>query len=212
MLEQMNMNFAGRVFMESPAGIALASLGQIVEGYVVVFGAQNRINLRMLGKKGQSDFLIFLKSVRARVEQHFGPTVMFEHGAASAATNVSCGVDRMHVHIVPYIGRSLKRELEKKYKCGATVLTIEQMLEELSNWESDSPYFWIEEHLQTVLFSYGEKRESQVVRRVIAEQVGMIERWNWREYPTDEVAQRVAKKLSANLNCDSLSRLHATCA
>ena len=184
--------------MEDVAGIAAASLGQIVEGYAVVFGAKNKINLRTLEMKERRNFLNFVQKARKCVERHFGPTVMFEHGACSAGTNVSCGVDRMHVHLVPCNGHTLIEEIEKKYNCCAITATIEQMLEKLNDWENDRPYFWIDDGAQVFLFAYGEKRESQVVRRAIAKQFGKGECWNWREYPTQEAAEDVAKILLAD--------------
>jgi len=195
--------------MENSSLIAVASLGQLVEGYAVVFGEEDRISLRSLGKDERREFLRFLRSARQRVEQRFGPTVMFEHGASCAGTNVSCGVNRIHVHIVPYTGGRLKNEIGKSFQCKASISTIEQMLAELGSWETEAPYFWIEEGGGVFLFSYGEKRESQVVRRVLARQVGMDDRWNWREYPTQEAAERVAKELSTSVAPPSPDQLHA---
>jgi diadenosine tetraphosphate (Ap4A) HIT family hydrolase len=203
-----DLNFAGRVFMENAAGIAVASLGQIVEGYSVVFGRADRISLRNLGKGDRSDFLRFLRCARERVEGRFGPTVMFEHGASCAGTDVSCGVHRVHVHIVPYTGCSLKNQIAEQFRCAAATATIDQIWGELESWDIDRPYFWIEDGGVIYIFSYGEKRESQVLRRVIARQVGIAERWNWREYPTQEVAERVAKELSTGVAMP-LHRLHA---
>ena len=205
----MNMNYEGRIFMENPSLIAVASLGQIVEGYAVVFGREESISLRSLEKDERREFLRFLRTARQRVEQRFGPTVMFEHGSSCAGTDVSCGVNRIHVHIVPYAGRVLKNEMEKSFQCKSSTSTIEQMLEKLNSWETEAPYFWIQESGRVFLFSYGEKRESQVVRRIIARQVGMDARWNWREYPTQEAAEWVAKELSTSVAPPSLDRLHA---
>jgi diadenosine tetraphosphate (Ap4A) HIT family hydrolase len=162
------MNFDGRLFMANASGFAVASLGQIVEGYAAIFGRQDRISLRSLEAGERSDFLRLVRAARQRVEHRFGPTVVFEHGASCAGTNVSCGVNRVHVHIVPYTGHSLQTELEKKFRCLETTSTIDEMLAKLNTWKSDIPYFWIEERGRVFLFSYGEKRESQVVRRVIA--------------------------------------------
>ena len=89
----------------------------------------------------------------------FGITdVMFEHGASRAGTDVSCGVNRIHVHIVPYTGDSLKNEIGKTFKCRATAATIEQILEKLSSWDIDRPYFWIEDG-EGVFFSRTAKIE-----------------------------------------------------
>jgi hypothetical protein len=206
----MKMDFEDRLFMESACGIAVASLGQIVDGYAVVFGKEDRISLRMLEKDNRGRFLRFVRAARQRVEQRFGPTVIFEHGASCAGTNVSCGVNRMHVHIVPYTGRPLKREIEKRFRCKASIPTIEQMLETLTSWETDVPYFWIEDSSGVFLFAYGEKRESQVVRRVIAQQVGMDDRWNWREYPTQGEAEWVASRVMICDNRMTLRRRFAT--
>src|SRR6267154_944304 len=206
----MSINFDGRIFMENASGIAAASLGQIVEGYAVVFGREDLINLRSVEKGDQREFLQFVRAARQRVEQRFGPTVMFEHGASCAGTNVSCGVNRMHLHIVPYTGRPLKSELAKKFQCMASTSTIEQMLERLSSWETEAPYFWIEDGDGVFRFSYGEKRESQVVSRLIAQQVGMDDRWNWREYPTQEAAEWVARELLTGVAPLSLDQLHST--
>jgi len=38
----------------------------------------------------------------------------------------------------------------------------------------------------------------------------MDERWNWREYPTQEVAERVAKELLPDGTLQPLDRPHAT--
>ncbi len=203
------MSFAGRIFMENAAGTAVASLGQIVEGYVVVFGREDGISLRSLEEAARGDFLNLVRTARQRVEQRFGPTVLFEHGPSFAGTDVSCGVNRMHLHIVPYAGRSLKNEIEKTFQCRATASTIEQVLKMLNCWDIDRPYFWIEEGEGVFLFSYGERRESQVVRRVIAQQVGMGESWNWREYPTPDVAERVAKELLTGAVLQPSDRIHA---
>lgn len=205
----MNMDFDDRIFMENASGVAVVSLGQIVEGYAVVFGREDRISLRSLDNHDRRHFLRFVRSARQRVEQRFGPTVMFEHGASCAGTNVSCGVDRIHVHIVPYTSRSLKNELKKAFQCVATASTIEQMLQQLSSWGIVRPYFWIEDRDGVSLFSYGKKRESQVVRRVIARHVGMDERWNWREHPTQDAAERVAKDLLTDLETHSQDSPHA---
>lgn len=209
---KMNINLDGRIFMENASSIAAASLGQIVEGYAVVFGREDRISLRSLENDDRRDFLRFVRTARQCVGQHFGSTVMFEHGASCAGTNVSCGVNRIHVHIVPYTGRPLNTEIEKAFQCTAISSTIEQMLETLSAWESNSPYFWIEEGGKVFLFSYGEKRNSQVVRRVIAQQVGMDDRWNWREYPTQEAAESVARELLTSVTPSSLDRPHVVIA
>ena len=204
----MDMNFDGRIFMESASGTAVASLGQIVEGYAVVFGREDRISLRGLEKGDRREFLRFVRAARQRVEQRFGPTVMFEHGASCSGTNVSCGVNQIHVHIAPYSGRPLKNEIEKSFQHKATGQTTDQMLEKLSSWGIDRPYFWLEDRGGVFLFSYGEKRESQVVRRVIAQQVGMDEQWNWREYPTQELAERVAKELLTGIALRPVDQLH----
>lgn len=181
--------------MKSEAGMAVASLGQIVVGYAAVFGRKDKISLRDLEDKERGEFLCLVRMARRRVEQRFGQTVMFEHGAVCSNTKVSCGVNRIHVHVVPYAGRSLKNELEKQFRCTATAPTIEQMWEKMNSWGTEKPYFWIEEGGEVFLFSYGKKRESQVIRRVLAAQVGLPERWDWRQYPTHEVAERVAREL-----------------
>jgi hypothetical protein len=134
---------------------------------------------------------------------------MFEHGACSAGTNVSCGVDRMHVHIVPFSAGSLIEEIEKVYKCCAITETVEDMLKKLNDW-NDRPYFWINDGNNVYLFSYGEKRESQVVRRAIANLTGKDELWNWREYPTQEIAEKIAKELSAEMHIEDTNLFHVS--
>jgi hypothetical protein len=193
--DTINSSFEGRIFLQDAGNVAVASLGQIVEGYAVVFGNEHQINLRSLKLIERRDFLDFVLKVRQHIELHFGSTIMFEHGACSPGTRVSCGVDRMHVHVVPFDGSSLIESIEKKYRCLAITATVEQMLEKMSDWQNDRPYFWIDEGSHVFLFSYGEKRESQVVRRAIAEQAGMGSRWNWREFPTQDAAERLTKKL-----------------
>jgi diadenosine tetraphosphate (Ap4A) HIT family hydrolase len=192
---QFELSCSSRVFMESATGIAMASLGQIVEGYTVVFGRGAETSLRDLTEVDCLLFLRFVGSVRERVEKSFGPTIMFEHGACPGDAKVSCGVNRMHIHIVPYTDRSLISEVALKFECVARLPAVEEMLRQLRAWDAQKPYFWIKNADGVFLFSYGAKRESQLMRQFIAERLGVPQQWNWREYPTQELAERVANTL-----------------
>ena len=205
-MAQMNIDLNNRIFMRDPSGIAVASLGQLVEGYAVAFGHEDKINLLSLERSERCEFLEFVRNVRERVQKHFGRTIMFEHGAVCAGTAVSCGVNRVHVHVVPYNRDTLTNEIKREFQCIASASTIEEMLDELRSWDTARPYFWIEEGGKVFLFSYGEHRQSQAVRRVLARKLGIADRWDWRTHPTVETAERIAKELATVCSGD---RLHA---
>jgi len=191
-----DLDLSSRIFLKGRHCVAVASLGQIVEGYAVVFGSEKYINLRDYPPADASEFLRFIYFARMRVENCYGPTVMFEHGASLTGSAVSCGVNRVHLHIVPVHFRSLREHLEETFRREGSVPTLEEGICRLKNSDASEPYFWVEEQGQVHLFSYGEQRESQVVRRALAEQMGLGDRWDWRKYPTQGAAERVAERLS----------------
>lgn len=42
-----------------------------------------------------------LREVQQKIEAHFGPTTVFEHGATYEDTTFGCGIDHAHLHVVP---------------------------------------------------------------------------------------------------------------
>ena len=53
-------------------------------------------------------------TARDMVEPHFGPATIFESGPAAEATELGCGVDHVHFHIVP-LGFSLFALASRQY-------------------------------------------------------------------------------------------------
>jgi ATP adenylyltransferase len=86
---------------ESDNYVAVASIGSLTPGWVLIIPKSHRLNL---AESFASDELRrFQVKVAVKIARIFGgvPVRMFEHGANSEGSLVGCGVNHAHLHLVP---------------------------------------------------------------------------------------------------------------
>jgi len=167
---------ATRVLFQSENFAVIPSLGQIVEGYLLVLP---RRHYKALGDLERVDF-DELSTVSIRVGEvlakEYGPCVFFEHGTRAEGVG-GCGIYHAHLHAVP-VDAALNPIgiLKERYP-------YEEMtdLGEINRRSAGLDCYLFYQDLDTkrYLFKTG-PLPSQYLRKVIAEAAGE-QIWNWRE-------------------------------
>jgi hypothetical protein len=127
-----------------------------------------------------------------------GPTVAFEHGPSVPGREVGCGVDHAHLHVVP---------TEADVVAGAKRLFPEIEWQAIASFEAATAvsadglsYIYVEDQQSRPWLAASTELPSQVIRQVIASDLGRIGDYNWRENPEPANVERTISlfaKLSA---------------
>jgi ATP adenylyltransferase len=179
----------------SEGAVAIASLGALVVGWTLVVPSRHVLSLRELRPTELMDFIAFADDMRSRVTDRFGDCVVFEHGPARAGTVVGCGVDHAHLHVVPWSKDGLVERIRQEAPQLSWVNGVG--LADLDQIPAAVPYLWIEaQNGQRV--AYGDSIPSQLVRRVIAAELGVPDSYDWKSEPRLANTLATASELRAS--------------
>lgn len=113
------------------------------------------------------------------------PFVLFEHGANSERDRGPACIDHAHLHIVPLPNvKALIDQIQidvpgQRFSC----------LLDLCRIDRSAPYVWVQSSSEAWCFT-GTGLPSQYLRRLVAEQWGSPEEWDWRLYQRPETFWR----------------------
>jgi len=184
-----------RVLLATSGFRVFPSIGQLVEGYLLIAPLEHYTALDEMPTELAGEFVAICARVRSVVSQHYGPCISFEHGARGPA-NGGCGIYHAHLHVVPLSGiPDPIVELKERFPYERV-----DDLPNITNVSSrKSPYLFFEDsNSNRYRFSIG-NLQSQYMRRVLAEAVGTND-WNWRDAGKEERLLATIQRLSGQLD------------
>jgi diadenosine tetraphosphate (Ap4A) HIT family hydrolase len=169
----------------------LPSIGQIVEGYIMVVPTAHYVAMGDLPVGLVEELRALLAFVRKALTETYGNCVLFEHGARNDTAG-GCGIYHAHLHAVPLVNSTDPiHELRKLH----SLIEIDG-LDEIGPTTSGHPYLYYEALDGRRYVSRVDQLQSQYMRRFIARLVGKSE-WNWREAGKEPGLCSVAIRLSS---------------
>lgn len=169
---------------------SVPSVGALVEGWVLIFPRRHVLALNTLDEVEWEQFSDHASKVRARVEEAYGASVLFEHGSSGVGRTASCGVDHAHLHIVG-ISVDLRRAVaDIRDQVGAFEWSPASDRAP-RDWKSD--YIWVEDSTGSWV-TQSDILPSQVIRRALAHQMGISD-WDWKRAARPELMAKTANRL-----------------
>lgn len=176
---------------ESEKYFAISSVGALVEGWTLVVPKQHCCSMKEL--YSEEEFVAFANQLVCVLTACYGPVIAFEHGPNREGSDTSCGTDHAHIHIVPYHSLVAKLDnMEMEWQaCNASQVSElvggnEYLFycEPHGKWEDpDGRVHILQESI------------SQFFRRVIADELGMHDRFNYKTNPNTELTLRTIEKV-----------------
>ena len=173
-----------RIVLESKHFVVVPSLGSLVEGWLMIVPRAHSLSIAALPPALFSE----LDQVKAEVHRllvaEYGSSSFFEHGPAGLRRSTGCGVDHAHLHAVPIAG-NLIVGAQSFLPAGVTFRPggIEECTAAI---KVGADYLYVEQPVGYSYVAVHSAFASQTLRKVIAAQLGVVERFNWREYPQIE--------------------------
>jgi diadenosine tetraphosphate (Ap4A) HIT family hydrolase len=124
------------------------------------------------------ELFVLTKNFRNLIASQFAKeTVIFEHGILSAGSSRNCGVDHLHIHIVPV------KETTRFDRQLANIISMNKIgsMQELREFSSkDDPYLYVSTSETRHLARVDKALPSQFMRIALCDFLGKTE-WDWRK-------------------------------
>jgi diadenosine tetraphosphate (Ap4A) HIT family hydrolase len=184
-----------RLLFRSADFVVFPTLGQIVEGYLLLVPTEHHTSLADLPVSLFQTFARLSESVTAALAAEYGPCLLFEHGTRSVDAG-GCGISHAHLHAVPFPTNLDPIDSLRKQFSGKQL----RDLGEIAQCSKGLPgYLFYQDSLsRAFLFDVG-NLPSQYMRRIMAEALG-LENWDWRAVGREERLVATLNRLSIHFD------------
>ncbi len=167
-----------RVVYEDGDFIVMPPLGEFIEGGLLVLTREHLLSMAYLRPQQFGRLELLVSAIAKALVTRWGVApVVFEHGPAPQAGKGVCCVDHAHLNIFPanvHVHPHLAGRRHEQVSA----------LADLVRWRSaEFGYLFVQENDGTRHVYDGHSVPTQLVRRIIATELQIAERWHWRDYP-----------------------------
>ena len=169
--------------------ICIPALGALVPGYVILASKRHVTSITNLF---DTEILSLKQLIRdlVAVPTYQEGYILFEHGTPNASGGGAC-IHHYHLHLVPKhnftlsgIEDRLPMDTRRVLLPGVTAIHLQAL---------STGYLLLSDGTTTVVH-FSDEIPTQLIRRIIAEYLGIEDQWNWVIYPHMD---RVAKTIDA---------------
>lgn len=192
---------SSRILFRNENFAVIPSLGQIVEGYLLIVPTKHYTALADLPSELHEELPLLCLDVRSMLSQVYGPALFFEHGIRGTQAG-GCGVEHAHLHAVPFTSFREPFEELKTHHCFKGIDSISELSQQVS---LDSPYLYYEQTNGQAWVCETETIPSQYVRKLLAQSIGN-ESWDWRVSRREQALLSSISRLSGFFVGDSVVR------
>jgi ATP adenylyltransferase len=190
-LELKGADYGNRILFESDNFIVFPTIGQLVEGYLLITSKQHHISIGALPAELYEELERVKSKVKEVLRTTYGNPLFFEHGPATRRKKGGCCIDHAHLHAVP-VNLKLSDSLSDEFK-GRRIRSFEKIKDKHIKGE---PYFFVEENDGTMrIFDIPAVVPSQYIRKLIAMKLDEPDIWDWKEHPRMELLSNTINKI-----------------
>ena len=166
--------YNSRIVFETKNFVVLPTIGQIVEGYLLILPKRHYLSFGHIPVTNLDELTSLKEETRQTLQSIFGTPVFFEHGPVSENSRGGCCVDHAHIHAVP-AHVCLLDELSTNFQGNQ----IDNMLSLAQQVQRRIPYLFYQGGDGQMFLFDAPSVPSQYLRKLLATQLGLKERWDW---------------------------------
>jgi diadenosine tetraphosphate (Ap4A) HIT family hydrolase len=169
-------SISNRIIHETENLYVIPSIGQIVEGYLLIVPKNHYLSIGQMPVKLIAEVEEMKEYVYKHLSKLYKPPIFFEHG--SIRETGGCGVYHAHIHAVPcgHI-EGILAQISERFN----VQQIESMLELIKYVDLDKSYIYFEDCNMNKYSFEVDEIPSQYFRKILAELISN-EKWDWHSY------------------------------
>jgi ATP adenylyltransferase len=171
--------------------VVFPPLGEFIEGGLLVVTRDHVFAMSHLPDAWYDELDGLMAEAAALLEAHYGcRPLFFEHAPVAPGDKGTCCVDHAHLNVFPArvdVHEHLRRLPYDE---------ITEMRELAPLKDSGKGYLFLQDNSGRRFVYHAGIVPSQYIRKIIATELGMPERWHWREYPGVEELKRTMAALA----------------
>lgn len=178
-------SLSSRIIFENEYFVVIPTIGCFIEGYCLICTKDHYYSFReFLNNSGKEVFERFLAEFSLVYKEVYGEFLLFEHGSYNKHMKGGGCSDHAHIHVIP----------SKDIIFDPKASGFEGSSQELWFNEIDGEYLYFRQSGNSFLNQQA-IIESQFLRRIFANILGVADFWDWRKYPFVENMQVTYRKL-----------------
>jgi ATP adenylyltransferase len=175
--EMMGERLPRRVLYEDEHFVVMPPLGEFMEGGLLLLTRQHLLSLAHLPPAQFDHLERLLQAIQQALLKRWGVApLVFEHGPAPDWSKGVCCVDHAHLNIFPAAVKV------HPHLAGRMNLSLSSLSEMTKLRRAEYGYLFVQENDGARRAYDGRDVPTQLVRRIITSQMGLAERWHWRDY------------------------------
>ena len=175
--ELLGQDLPSRVVHRTEHFVVFPPLGQFIEGGLLLATRDHRISMASLPSAYYADLdRLMAETCDLLAERYGSRPLFFEHAPAAPGDKGTCCVDHAHLNVFP--ARVDVHAHLRKFPHAE----IGPMSDLSASWFRNGPYLFLQTNEGRRFVYDAGIVPSQYVRRIVTRELGMSERWHWREY------------------------------
>lgn len=183
-------DIGSRILHETNRFAVMADISPLVPGHVIIVPKDHILCFGSVEASARDEFSGIVNTTRAILAEHYGPSVLLEHGTSSLEP-VADHVTHAHLHVVP-VAMDIRDSL-----LNFNTATIAS-LSDLSHWSArDEAYIYFESCAgERIVADQIDNIARLFIRREIAKRVGLPDPlWDWRRHILSDNLRSTVKTL-----------------
>jgi inosine/xanthosine triphosphate pyrophosphatase family protein/diadenosine tetraphosphate (Ap4A) HIT family hydrolase len=189
--EMLGRELPSRVVHRTEHFVAFPPLGQFIEGGILLATQDHQFSMATLPDAYYEELDRLMAETCDLLAERYGcRPLMFEHAPAALGDKGTCCVDHAHLNVFP--ARVDVHAHLRKFPH----VEIGHISNLSAAWFRQRPYLFLQTNEGRRFVYDAGIVPSQYVRRIVTRELGMPERWHWREYPGLDELRRTFAALS----------------
>jgi hypothetical protein len=177
-------------------------LGQFIEGGLLISTREHLFSMGHLPDAYYDELERLMAETAELLLAHYGcRPLFFEHAPVAPGDKGTCCVDHAHLNIFP-VRVDVHHRLTKKFPH----LAIGGMCQLKAMAKRDQAYLFLQTNAGTRFVYDAGLVPSQYIRRIITAELGMTDRWHWRDYLGLDELERTFARLAGWRNSHASTR------
>lgn len=180
-----------RILKETTNFVVVPTLGQIVEGYLLIVSKEHYLSIGDLPYEYFDELSALKKETFDVLTKTYKSPIFYEHGAISYQQRGGCCVTHMHLHAIPTnvdLLPKITQHLKEKQ--------IQSILEIKRQFKKKVPYLFYETAKGEKYLFDALVMPSQHLRQLLAVELNLKDKWDWRRHIGEDKVIATLKKLS----------------
>jgi inosine/xanthosine triphosphate pyrophosphatase family protein len=164
-------------------------LGQFVQGGLLITTREHRLSMAHLPDAYYDELERLMAETAELLLAHYGcRPLFFEHAPVASGNKGTCCVDHAHLNIFP-----VRVDVHDRIKTKFPHTPIDRMCQLKTMVKRNQAYLFLQTNVGTRCVYDAGIVPSQYIRRIVTSELGMPDRWHWRDYlGLDELERTIA--------------------